>query len=309
MPLPKSPAGKEHAAADTTAPAPARRLDPRTGAKDSRDPGTPRVATRGADRQPSLPSLPPRLPVIGVGVSPTTYDEAAACILAAARRRAPFLVAALPVHGLIEARRLPAMTAAIAGFDIVCPDGQPVRHALNLLHKAGLTDRVYGPTLMLKLCEGAAAEGLPVYLYGSTPAVIAALSANLTRRFPNLRIAGAESPPFRPLSAGESAETAARMRDSGAALVFIGLGCPRQEIFAAAQRDRIGLPLICVGAAFDFHAGTKKQAPRWMQDHALEWLFRLSQEPRRLFGRYASTNFAFLVALAGQWARQRVGGN
>ncbi len=300
MPLPKSPAGKEHAAADTTTPAPARRSDPRSGAKDSRDPGTPRVATRRADRPPSLP---PRLPVIGVGVSPTTYDEAAACILAAARRRQPLLVAALPVHGLIEARRLPAMTRAIAGFDIVCPDGQPVRHALNLIHKAGLTDRVYGPTLMLKLCEGAAAEGLPIYLYGSTPEVIAALTANLARRFPNLRLAGAESPPFRPLSEAESHEVADRIRASGAALVFVGLGCPRQEIFAAAHRDLIGLPLVCVGAAFDFHAGTKKQAPRWMQDNSLEWLFRLSQEPRRLFGRYASTNLAFLVALARQWAR------
>lgn len=291
MPLPKSPARKEQDVDAVTTQSPARTSDPRAGA-----------ALRPAG-EPAGADLPPRLPVIGVGVSPTTYAEAADCILAAARRRQPLLVAALPVHGLIEARRLPAMTRAIAGFDIVCPDGQPVRHALNLIHKAGLTDRVYGPTLMLKLCEGAAAEGLPIYLYGSTPEVIAALTANLTRRFPNLRLAGAESPPFRPLTEAESHAVADRIRASDAALVFIGLGCPRQEIFAAAHRDLIGLPLVCVGAAFDFHAGTKKQAPRWMQDHSLEWLFRLSQEPRRLFGRYASTNFAFLVALARQWAR------
>lgn len=260
-------------------------------------------AAEGA-RAAGLPA-PARRTVVGVDISCTDYAEASACILAAARRRQPFLVTALAVHGVVEARRQPAMGRAIAGFDLVSPDGQPVRVALNLLHRAGLADRVYGPTLMLRVCEGAAAKGLPVYLYGSTPDVVETLARNLARRFPGLRIAGAEPSIFRPLSPDESRELADRIRQSGAALVFIGLGCPRQELFAFAHRDLIGLPQICVGAAFDFHAGTKRQAPRWMQDAALEWLFRLSQEPRRLLRRYAVTNSVFVLALARQWAASR----
>ncbi len=247
---------------------------------------------------------PRRLPVIGVPISRTDYAEATACILAAARARAPYLVTALAVHGVVEARRHPGMAAAIDAFDIVTPDGQPVRHALNLLHGARLADRVYGPTLTLRLCEAAAAEGLPIYLYGSTQAVVTRLSENLARQFPGLRIAGAGPSLFRALRPAESKDLAQRIRGSGAAMVFVGLGCPRQELFAFAHRDLIGLPQICVGAAFDFHAGTKRQAPRWMQDASLEWLFRLSQEPRRLFRRYAVTNTTFLLALARQWARR-----
>lgn len=196
------------------------------------------------------------------------------------------------------------MQAAVRGFEIVTPDGQPVRMALNLLHRAGLTDRVYGPTLMLRLCAAAAAEGLPIYLYGSTPAVAGQLSRALRARFPGLVVAGAEPSLFRPITPAESADLGQRIRASGARLVFIGLGCPRQELFAHAHREIIGLPQICVGAAFDFHAGNKKQAPRWMQDHALEWLYRLGQEPRRLLRRYAVTNTVFLFALARQRAGQ-----
>lgn len=245
---------------------------------------------------------PRRLPVLGVPVSATDYDGATEHVLSAARRRAPCLVTALAVHGVVEARTDPEVSRAIEDFDVVTPDGQPVRLALNLLHRTGLADRVYGPTLMLRLCARAAAEGLAIYLYGSTPEVIAALEAALRRRFPALRVAGAEPSLFRPLSEAESIALGERVRESGAAIAFIGLGCPRQELFAAAHRDVIGLPLVCVGAAFDFHAGLKRQAPRWMQDHALEWLFRLWQEPRRLFRRYAVTNTLFLAALARELA-------
>jgi exopolysaccharide biosynthesis WecB/TagA/CpsF family protein len=237
-----------------------------------------------------------------VPISVTDYAGAAEHILAAARAGRPLLATALAVHGVVEARTRPDVGRAIEDFDLVTPDGQPVRMALNRLHGAGLADRVYGPTLMLRLCEGAAAEGLPVYLYGSTPEVVGALAAALARRYPSLVVAGAEPSVFRPLAPDESAALGARIRASGARLVFIGLGCPRQELFAHAHRDIIGLPQVCVGAAFDFHAGTKRQAPRWMQDHALEWLYRLVQEPRRLVRRYAVTNTLFLLALARQWA-------
>ena len=223
-------------------------------------------------------------------------------MIAAARRREPLLVTALAVHGVVEARSRADVGRAIAAFDLVTPDGQPVRMALNLLHRAGLADRVYGPTLMLRICQAAAAQGIPVYLYGSTARVVGDLAAALAAANPGLVVAGAEPSLFRPLTAAESAELGARIRASGAGIVFVGLGCPRQELFAFQHRDILGLPQVCVGAAFDFHSGNKRQAPRWMQDHALEWLFRLLQEPRRLLRRYAVTNTVFLVALARQWA-------
>lgn len=176
---------------------------------------------------------------------------------------------------------------------------------MNLLHKTGLRRRVYGPELMLRLCRRAAAEAVPVYLYGSTPAVIEALRTHLTVIFPQLRIAGAEAPPFRPLTAEEDEDTARRINASGAGIAFIGLGCPKQDQFAARQRERIRAVQVCVGAAFDLHAGARKMAPRWMQNCGLEWLFRLCQEPRRLCRRYLVTNTVFLAELAAALLRRR----
>jgi exopolysaccharide biosynthesis WecB/TagA/CpsF family protein len=247
-------------------------------------------------------SRPDRCSVVGIPISVTNYDDTVDRILAAARRDEPYLVTALAVHGVVETRTKPELRRAIEDFDIVTPDGQPVRLALNLFHRAGLRDRVYGPNLTLRLCERASMEGVPVYFYGSTAEVVGALAAAMQRHYPSLRVAGAEPSVFRPLSAEESRDLGERIRASGAGLVFIGLGCPRQELFAWQHREIIGRPMICVGAAFDFHAGTKRQAPPWMQDHALEWLFRLAQEPRRLFRRYAVTNTIFLWAVVRQWA-------
>jgi N-acetylglucosaminyldiphosphoundecaprenol N-acetyl-beta-D-mannosaminyltransferase len=246
--------------------------------------------------------LPIKRSVIGIDISVTTYDMVIDHVLRAGREKRPFLVTALAVHGVVEAKSHTEVANAIKEFEIVTPDGQPVRYSLNLLYAAGLKERVYGPTLMLHLCESAELECLPIYLYGSTTEVVTALANSLQRRFPKLTIAGFEPSIFRPLTSQESAELGKRIRGCGARLVFVGLGCPRQEIFAWINRDTIGLPQICVGAAFDFHSGKKRQAPPWMQDLSLEWLFRLSQEPRRLAGRYAVTNTLFLVALARQWA-------
>lgn len=248
------------------------------------------------------PSRPERRSVVGAAISVTDYDETVACVLAAARRSEPYLVTALAVHGVVEARMKPEVRRAIEDFDIVTPDGQPVRKALNWLHGAGLDDRVYGPTLTLRLCQRAAEEGVPVYFYGSTPEVVATLARSMQDRYPGLRVAGAEPSIFRPLTPAESRELGERIRASGAGIVFIGLGCPRQELFARQHREIVGRPMICVGAAFDFHSGTKRQAPAWMQEHALEWLFRLGQEPRRLLRRYAVTNTIFVWALVRQWA-------
>ena len=174
------------------------------------------------------------------------------------------------------------------------------------LRRARLERNVRGSELMWRLCERAAEEDVSIYLYGSSPETLAALKANLLNAFPDLVVAGCESPPFRPLSAAEDAEMVERVNASGAGLMFLGLGCPKQDHFAAEHADRIRAVQLCVGAAFDFHAGTKPTAPEWMQRRGLEWIFRLYQEPKRLWRRYLVTNSIFLRKLASQFIRQRV---
>jgi exopolysaccharide biosynthesis WecB/TagA/CpsF family protein len=269
-----------------------------------------RAAASATWREAGAPRWPRKHPVLGIGISAATYDEAVAAILAAARQGRRAIVNAAAVHAVVTAARDPTLRKQLNSFDLVVPDGQPVRWALNLLHRQRLPERVYGPELMLRLCAAARPHGLGVYLYGSTPAVLERLVENLTRRFPGLRIAGWEAPPFRPLRPEEDAQVVERIRRSGARLVFIGLGCPRQDAFAFAHRDALDAVQICVGAAFDFHAGTKPMAPPWMQRHGLEWLFRLAQEPRRLWRRYLVTNMLFVGLLARQvvtaaWRRCR----
>jgi exopolysaccharide biosynthesis WecB/TagA/CpsF family protein len=176
---------------------------------------------------------------------------------------------------------------------------------VNLLHRAGLAERVYGPELMLRLCRGAAAAGVSIYLYGGNPEVAEKLRANLTHLCPGLRIAGYEAPPFRPLTPEEDRAVVERINASGAGLVFIGLGCPKQDVFAYEHRDSIRAVQLCVGAAFDFHAGVKPMAPAWMQRRGLEWLYRLIQEPGRLWRRYLVTNSIFLGKLGTAFLSKR----
>ena len=152
---------------------------------------------------------------------------------------------------------------------------------------------------MSRLCRSAARQGISIYLYGSTSLVLELLVRRLIERCPGLRIAGYESPPFRPLTIEEDRAVVDRINGSGAGMVFLGLGLPKQDHFAFEHRDRIAAVQICVGAAFDFHAGAKRTAPTWMQRKGLEWLFRLTQEPRRLWRRYLTTN-AIFVALVGR---------
>ena len=240
-------------------------------------------------------ALPPKHNLFGVEISRTCYGEAADLIMQAARERRAMLVDHMPVHGLIEASQDSSLREKINRFDIVAPDGQPVRWALNHFYQTGLSDRVYGPELMLRLCARAEQEQVGIYLYGSQLHVLERLSGNLLRRFPKLRIAGYESPPFRPLTMTEDRETVSRINSSGAGLIFLGLGCPKQEHFAYNHRELIQGVQLCVGAAFDFHAGSKKMAPAWMQRNGLEWAFRLMSEPRRLWKRYLRTNFHFIL--------------
>lgn len=235
--------------------------------------------------------------IFGVNVSATTYEEALNLIIFAVQKRIPAIVTHLPVHGLILASRDPSLQTKVNCFNIVAPDGQPVRWALKVLFKRKLPDRVYGPELMMRLCKSAAELGIAIYLLGSYPHVVDQLKDNLVKKFPSLQVAGFESPPFRTLTSEEDKAIVERINKSGAGLVFIGLGCPKQDIFAYEHRYNIKIVQLCVGAAFDFIAGEKKMAPAWMQKNALEWLFRLLQEPSRLWRRYFVTNSIFLLML------------
>lgn len=238
--------------------------------------------------------------VLGVCVDAVDYEAAVARILAAARERRGMAVSALAVHGVMTGVLDSTQRYRLNHLDLVVPDGQPVRWAMNLLYRTRLPDRVYGPTLMLKLCERAAREGMAIYLYGSRSDTLAALAQNLRARFPGLNIVGMQASAFRHISYAEKQAIVEAIRHSGAALLFVGLGCPRQEVWAYEYRETLPMPLIAVGAAFDFHAGLARQAPPWMQRSGLEWLYRLAHEPMRLWKRYVLLNPGYLALLALQ---------
>ena len=202
-------------------------------------------------------------------------------------------------HSVVTTRQDQAFAAAVAGADMATPDGAPVAWMLKRLGATGQT-RVSGPDLMLDYCAHASRSGQSIYLYGSTDATLAALQVELLRRWPALRIAGAESPPFRALTPEEDAAAVRRINASGAGTVWVSLGCPKQELWMAAHRGRVQAVMVGVGAAFDFHAGTVLRAPGWMRDNGLEWLHRLASEPRRLWKRYLVTNTAFVLGAARQ---------
>lgn len=238
--------------------------------------------------------------VLGVMIDAIDYESALEEIMAAARDEVGFAVSALAVHG--------TMTGVLKGehrhrlncFDLLVPDGQPVRWALNWLHSAGLPDRVYGPTLTRMLLERCAAKSVPVYLYGTDAHTLLKLIKALNRTVPKLIIAGYEPSRFGLITESEKKKIASRIRASGAKLTFAALGCPRQEIWAYEFRYLLGMPVLAVGAAFPFLAGSLAQAPRWMQDRGLEWLFRLLVEPRRLWWRYVLLNPLYLALVSLQ---------
>jgi exopolysaccharide biosynthesis WecB/TagA/CpsF family protein len=248
---------------------------------------------------------------LGILVDAIDYGAAVERITQAARDHRAAAVSAVAVHGVMTGVLDPEQKYQLNHFDILVPDGQPVRWALNLLYKTGLVDRVYGPNLMLATCERAAQEGHAVYLYGSTEPVLSALRKNLERRFPSLRIAGMEPSKFRRLSVEERSKLVIRIRSSGAAIVFVALGCPRQEVWAYEFREALSTPIVAAGAAFPFLAGHMRQAPSWMQDHGLEWFFRLLVEPKRLWRRYLLLNPIYVLLLilqaTGLWRFRTAG--
>lgn len=234
---------------------------------------------------------------------PTTYARAVQDIVDAAKARQSFAVSALAVHGVMTGALDPMHRVRLNQFDLVTPDGQPVRWALNWLHDCRLTDRVYGPFLTRDLCARAASENLSVFFYGSDEATLAALGTALLQKHPTLRIAGTRPSRFRRATEAEWKEDIAAIRSCDPDLIFCGLGCPRQEIWVHEMKAFQAVPLIAVGAAFPFLAGRLAMAPAWMQRLGLEWLYRLSREPRRLFRRYAVYNPLFVSGVVAQKLR------
>jgi exopolysaccharide biosynthesis WecB/TagA/CpsF family protein len=236
-----------------------------------------------------------KYPILGVRISAVDYEYAMHTVIEAAQRGTSFAVTALAVHGVMTGFFDSVHRRKLNGIDLVVPDGQPVRWALRFIHGIRLSDRVYGPELTLRVLEAAARQGLPVYFYGSTAYMLRLLVQNLKWAFPELAVAGAEPSKFRKLSRMEKAAVIARIRNSGARLVCVGLGCPRQEAWVYEYRNALRMPSLAVGAAFSFHAGILPQAPRWMQNAGLEWLYRLAQEPTRLWKRYIVLNPLYLA--------------
>lgn len=240
--------------------------------------------------------------VLGMRVDGTTYAEAVDAICQAAETRAGGAVCVGTVHMVMESFDDPSLRRAIARAELVTPDGMPLVWALRLLGVGGAT-RVYGPALTSVLCRRAETLALPVGFYGGSPEVLDELTRRLARRFPRLRIAFRMSPPFRELTRDEDEQVLDALRASGAAILFVGLGCPKQERWMAEHRDRLPCALVGVGAAFDFLAGAKRQAPPLFQKAGLEWLFRLTQEPARLWRRYLVGNPRFVLHFARQLLR------
>lgn len=241
--------------------------------------------------------------VLGVLVDSLDEDAAVARVMDAARAGRNFAGAALAVHGVMTAVGDATYRSRLNDLDLVTADGQPVRWALNLLYHCDLRQRVYGPALMQRLLKVASEEGIGVFLYGSEGRVLARLEERISQDCPNLRITGTEPSKFRMAEPRELDDIAARIAASGARLVFVGLGCPRQEVFAHAMRPRLAMPLMAVGAAFDYHAGLRREPPAVVQRAGLHWLWRLAAEPRRLWRRYLLLNPLYTGLLGLQAAR------
>ena len=232
--------------------------------------------------------------ILGLRVDASSYEDSTHRILNWARVGESCYVCAANVHMIMETYDAPAFARVVNNAALVTPDGMPLVWALQTLGIKNAS-QVKGPTLTLHVCQAAAQTGIPVALYGGTPESLAAFAASLHQRFPGIQIVCQISPPFRPLTSKEDAAYTEQIVDSGARILLVGIGCPKQELWMAAHKDRIPAVMLGVGAAFDFHSGRVKQAPSWMEQMGLEWLFRMLMEPKRLWKRYFKHNPRFLL--------------
>jgi N-acetylglucosaminyldiphosphoundecaprenol N-acetyl-beta-D-mannosaminyltransferase len=229
----------------------------------------------------------------------TSYKDACDRIFTWAHSHQSHYIIAANVHVVMTAYWNQAYRHIVNQASLVVPDGMPLVWALRSLGWPQAT-RVYGPDLMLHCCQQADQEQVPIYLYGGTDTMLQKLQDNLRSRYPTLQIAGTHAPPFREPTPDETAADIDRIHQSGAAIVFVALGCPKQELWMAQQQGKLQAVMIGVGAAFAFHSGEVSQAPRWMMAAGLEWLYRLTVEPGRLWKRYLINNPVFMILLIRQ---------
>jgi N-acetylglucosaminyldiphosphoundecaprenol N-acetyl-beta-D-mannosaminyltransferase len=238
-------------------------------------------------------------------VDATSYEDASERVVAWARAAESRMVCVANVHMVMVARDEPGFRTLVNGADLVTPDGMPLVWALRLLRVERAT-RVYGPDLVRAVCRRAAKEGLPVGFHGGGRDTLERLVRRLRAEHPSLDVVYAHAPPFREPTLDELAAEAEAIATSGARVLFVGLGCPKQERWMAMQRGRVPAVMLGVGAAFDFLSGAKPQAPAWMQRSGLEWAFRLATEPGRLWRRYAANNPRFVALFGAQVLRERL---
>ena len=242
--------------------------------------------------------------VLGQRLDATDYADATARVVDWARRGESRYVCLSNVHMVMQGWDDPNFRQIINAADLITTDGVPLVWCLRALGLPSAV-RVYGPDLTLHVCATAAQQQLAIGLYGGTAQSLKEFAALLQSRFPAIEIACSIAPPFRPLTAAEDVAYTKQLAESGARILFVGIGCPKQEIWMSEHRGRLNMPMLGVGAAFDFHAGRIKQAPAWLQAIGLEWLFRLLMEPRRLWRRYAWHNPRFVLFFIGQLLRGR----
>lgn len=251
-----------------------------------------------------MPEPSPRHQVVGLTITACGYDQFIGQVIDAARHRESGYACFANAHMIVEAARNPTFGQAVNRSTWTLADGVPLTWALRWLY--GIRqERITGLDVLPTLFREADRHQLAVYIYGSTSEVLAMCNRYCLHHHPTLRIVGMYSPPFRPLSPAEEAQVTTQISLSGAQLVFVALGCPRQEAWMASLSGRIPAVLLGIGGALPVTVGLHKRAPRWMQQSALEWVYRFMQEPRRLFARYALTNTLFLYYLAQQWYRQQ----
>ena len=241
--------------------------------------------------------------ILGIGVSPINLPQAVEQVDSWIVNNQQEYVCVTPVHALMDLRKEADLRHIANNSGLTTPDGMPIVWLLKLMgHKH--VSRVYGPDLMLAVCEYGISRNYRHFLYGSAPETLDLLSQRLQQEFPGIQITSSFAPPFRPLTEEEDQDVIQRINQSGADIVWVGIGSPKQERWMAQHIHKTHAKVMLgVGAAFDFHAGTKQQAPKWMQRSGLEWLFRLMTEPRRLWKRYLVSNTLFIVLILAQLLR------
>ncbi len=246
--------------------------------------------------------------ILGMRVDATNYNKATNQVIHWTKNNESRYVCIANVHMTMEAYDNPEFQKVVNNADMVTPDGMPLVWTLRRLG-IKIKDRVYGPTLMLHVCEAAEKHGIPIGLYGGSSETLEALKKNLKKKYTNIKIVYSYSPPFRSLTPEEDEQIITDINVLNVKILLVGLGCPKQEIWMNNHKDRLKVVMLGVGAAFDFHAGKIKQAPKWMQNIGLEWLFRLIMEPRRLWKRYIKHNPRFIALIILQlfkiWKRKK----